>query len=700
METSTAGSPTPTTDPGAAAIPLLDAGLPDFPALTPERLRDAVLAATAAQRAVWDEVATDPEPPTVANTLDRIEAARADVRHAFWALYTLAGSAADDATRAAESELAPVMAAHRDAFYLDKRLYERLRTLRDGLVDPDPEVAWLLHRYLEDFERAGIALDDAEAARLRELNTAISAAQTEFAQRAAAGMAAAAVHVEDERLLAGLPAETVSGLRRSAADRGTDGALVTLILPTAQPIVTQSPSRELRERVHRASVARGFGVDPASDTRELVLRLARLRAERAVMLGHPHHAAYVAAGGTARSTDAVAGMLAQLAGPAVRNAHAEADELQQALTRDDPDATLQPWDWGYYADRVRSETYQLDEAALRPYLELDNVLLRGVFLAAERLYGLTFAERPDLPGYADGVRVFEVTRPDGSRGGLFVADYYAREGKRGGAWMHQLTEPSRLTGELPVVVNNLNVTRPAPGEPTLLTWDEVTTAFHEFGHALHALLSDVHYPSLSGTAVPRDFVEYPSQVNEMWAWHPEILASYARHHETGEPMPAHLLDALRESQAYGEGFRTTEFLAAALLDQAWHTLAPDEVPTDVADVEAFEARALAEAGVAMETVPPRYRTTYFNHAFGGGYDAGYYSYIWSEVLDADTVEWFRTEAAQGDDGGLNRQAGDRFRDALLSRGHSRDPLASYRELRGRDADIGPLLRRRRLTGEG
>ena len=679
------------------ALPRLHAGLPDFPALSLEQMRSAVLAAMADQRTVWEQIATEDAPPTTASTLERLERARGPLRHAYWPLYTLANSAADDEIRALETELAPIMTEHRDALYLDKRIFERLRTLSQALPeDTDAETRWLLHRYLQDFERAGITLDDEAAARLRALNSAISAAETDFSQRAAAGMAAAAVPVADDALLEGLSEETVSGLRRSAADRGGDGALVTFILPTAQPLVTQSPNRQLREQIQRSSLARGWGADAATDTRELVLRLARLRAERAQLLGHPHHAAYVAAGGTAKSTEAVSAMLTQLAAPAVRNARAEAAELQAALTADHPGERLQAWDWGYYADRVRSERYHVDQAALRPYLELENVLQRGVFLAAERLYGLTFTERPDLPGYADGVRVFAVTRPDGTPGGLFVADYYARAGKRGGAWMHSLSEQSHLTGELPVVVNNLNITQPAAGEPTLLTWDEVNTAFHEFGHALHGLLSDVTYPSLSGTAVPRDFVEYPSQVNEMWATHPEILASYARHHRTGEPLPDVLLDALLASQSDGEGFRTTEFLAAALLDQAWHTLTPDDVPTDVDDVLAFEERALAAAGVALAEVPPRYRTTYFNHAFGGGYDAGYYSYIWSEVLDADTVEWFGTEAAQGDDGGLNRAAGDRFREALLARGHSRDPLESYRDLRGRDADIHPLLRRRKL----
>ncbi|WP_156250776.1 M3 family metallopeptidase [Pseudactinotalea terrae] len=680
------------------ALPRLDVGLPDFPALTLPQMRSAVLAAMADQRALWEEVATDTDAPTVATTLERLERARGPLRHAYWPLYTLANSAADDEIRALETELAPMMTEHRDALYLDKRIYARLVSLQENLpADVEEETRWLLHRYLEDFQRAGITLDDDDAVRLRAYNSEISRGETAFSQRAAAGMAAAAVSVTDDTLLEGLSEETVSGLRRSAADRGADGALVTFILPTAQPLVTQSPQRELRAQIHRSSVARGWGGDAATDTRELVLRLARLRAERAQLLGYPHHAAYVAAGGTARSTEAVSAMLTELAAPAARNAREEASELQAALAVDHPGESLQAWDWGYYADRVRAEKYQVDAAALRPYLELENVIRDGVFVAAERLYGLTFAERPDLPGYAEGVRVFEVTRADGTPGGLFVADYYAREGKRGGAWMHSLSEQSHLTGELPVVVNNLNITQPAAGEPTLLTWDEVNTAFHEFGHALHGLLSNVTYPSLSGTAVPRDFVEYPSQVNEMWATHPEILAGYARHHRTGEPLPSELLEALLGSQSDGEGFRTTEFLAAALLDQAWHSLAPDDVPTDVEDVLAFEERALAAAGVALAEVPPRYRTAYFNHAFGGGYDAGYYSYIWSEVLDADTVEWFGTEAARNGDGGLNREAGERFAEALLSRGHSRDPLASYRDLRGRDADIAPLLRRRKLT---
>ncbi|NKY41682.1 M3 family metallopeptidase, partial [Cellulomonas septica] len=394
------------------------------------------------------------------------------------------------------------------------------------------------------------------------------------------------------------------------------------------------------------------------------------------------------------SADAVADLLARLAPVAVANARDEAAALREVLERDHPGATLEPWDWAYYAEQVRQERRALDDARLRPYLELERVLADGVFRAATALYGLTFAERHDLTGYHPDVRVFEVFDADGSGLGLFLGDFWTRGSKRGGAWMNNLVDQSTLLDHPPVVVNNLNIPKPPPGEPTLLAWDEVITLFHEFGHALHGLLSAVRFPSQSGTEVPRDFVEYPSQVNEMWAWEPRILASYAVHHETGEPMPGEWVQTLLDARQDGEGFATTEYLAAALLDQAWYRLAPEHVPTDPADVEPFEAAALAAAGVDFAPVPPRYRTTYFNHVFASGYSAGYYSYIWSEVLDADTVEWFR------ENGGLRRENGDVFRARLLSRGGSRDPLASFRDLRGRDADIAPLLVRRGLLAAG
>ena len=407
---------------------------------------------------------------------------------------------------------------------------------------------------------------------------------------------------------------------------------------------------------------------------------------RARLLGFDTHADLIAADQTAKTSSAVDALLGELVAPSVANAKAEAQVLTELAAADGIE--LAAWDWAFYSERVRSERYAVDSAALRSWFELDRVLVDGVFRAAELLYGYTFTPRPDLVGFHPDTRVWEVTGADGEPVGLYLGDYYAREGKRGGAWMSAFVTQSHLLGTQPVVFNNLNVTRPAAGQPTLLTLTEVTTLFHEFGHALHGLFSDVTYPRFSGTAVPRDFVEFPSQVNEMWALWPEVLTSYARHVETGQPLAAETVAAIEAAALWGQGFGTLEYLAATLLDQAWHRIGPD---TTVADAQAFEAQALASAGVASELVPPRYRTTYFQHVFAGGYSAGYYSYIWSEVLDADTVEWFK------ENGGLRRDNGDVFRGRLLSRGGSVDPLGAFRAVRGRDADTGPLLRRRGLA---
>jgi peptidyl-dipeptidase Dcp len=411
--------------------------------------------------------------------------------------------------------------------------------------------------------------------------------------------------------------------------------------------------------------------------------MVALRAEKARLLGFANYAELTVDRQTAPDFEAVQTMMNRLAPAAVRNADAEAAALAEVAGH-----PLEAWDWAYYSAKVRRERYSVDEQALRPYFELDRVLRDGVFFAATALYGVTFHERPDLQGYHPDVRVWEVRNEDGSELGLFLGDYYSRESKRGGAWMNSLVDQSALLGAKPVVINNLNISKPPAGEPTLLTLDELRTAFHEFGHALHGLFSNVTFPRFSGTAVPRDFVEYPSQVNEMWIMWPEVLANYARHHVTGEPLAQDIVDKLNESQLWGEGFGTTEYLGAALLDLAWHVLDESGVP---ADVLAFEAKALAAAGVAHSLIPPRYRTGYFQHIFAGdGYAASYYSYIWSEVLDADTVEWFK------ENGGLSRANGDFFRNELLSRGNSREPLDSFRAFRGRDARLEPLLKRRGL----
>ena len=689
----TAGPLTP--DNPLAAPSTLPYGLPEFAAVRVEHLAPAIAAGLAEQRAEWAAIGADPAPVTPASTLEALERSGRLLGRALAVFYALVNANGSDELFALEAEVAPALSAHWDAFYLDGAVAARLDALvaadESGAQPLDAETAWVLHTYRKAFRRAGAGLDPAAHERLRSLNTQITTLETTFGQAVVRGMEAGAVVVEPEELEA-LEPDVVAALARNAAERGREGHLVALKLPTPQGILDAIGHRGLRRRIHQASTSRGSGVDPASDTRPTLLETARLRAERAHLLGYAHHAAYVADGGTAQTTEAVTDLLDRLAAPAARNARAEAAELQAALAADEPGATLEPSDWSFYAERVRRERFAVDDAALRPYLEAERVLRDGVFYAAERLYGLTFTERPELVGYTPEARVFEVHDADGAGLGLFLLDLYARPGKRGGAWMTSLVHASRLLGEQPVVTNTLNVDHPGPGRPTLLGWDEVITLFHEFGHALHGLLSDVRYPSVSGTSVPRDFVEYPSQVNEIWATDPEVLARYAVHHETGEPLDPALAERMRVAQQAGEGFRTAEYLAAAILDQAWHTVGPDELPQDADGVAAFEARALERAGLADPLVPPRYRSTYFNHTFGGGYDAAYYSYIWSEVLDADTVDWFR------ESGGLRREVGQRFREALLARGHSLDPMAAFRDLRGRDPVVEPLLRRRGLTG--
>jgi peptidyl-dipeptidase Dcp len=425
------------------------------------------------------------------------------------------------------------------------------------------------------------------------------------------------------------------------------------------------------------------------DNREVLTRVTRLRAERAQLLGYANHAAYQLEDQTARTVEAVNQRLASLAPPAVVNAKKEAEDLQQVIDAEGGDFELASWDWDFYSEQVSQQKFDFDGDELKPYLEMNNVLVNGVFFAAEKVYGLTFKARPDLPVYHPDVKVWEVFDADGSTLALFIEDFYARESKRGGAWMNAYVPQSELMGTQPVVANHLNVPKPPPGEPTLLTWDEVTTMFHEFGHALHGMFSNVKYPSFAGTSVPRDFVEYPSQVNEMWSDWPEVLANYAVHYQTGEAIPRDLLDKVLASSKFNQGYATTEYLAAALLDQAWHQRTPEEIP-GADGVLDFEAKALEDAGVAYAPVPPRYRSTYFSHIMGG-YSAGYYAYIWSEVLDADSVEWFK------ENGGMLRENGDHFRETLLSRGGSRDAMALFRDFRGRDADVTPLLVRRGLT---
>lgn len=658
-------------------------GYPDFTAIREEHFLPAFTEAMAQQRAEVEAITSDPAPPTFTNTMEALERSGAMLRRVSAVFFTLVGSASTPGIRAIEAEVAPLLSAHRDAIVLDPALFARVDALHEQRheLGLDPESLRLLEERHRGAVRAGARLDQASQQRLRALNTELASLTTEFGNRLLAEANDSAVLVTDPARLDGLSADAVDAAARAATERGHDGGwLLPMILPTGQPVLASLTDRTLREQVHRASTARNARGN-AHDTRDVIRRMAALRAERAALLGHPHHASWVAEDSTAATTDRIDELLVRLVPPAVRNARAEAEDL--ALAAGHP---IEAWDRALYAERVRRERFDVDAEVLRPYFELERVLHDGVFFAANRLYGLRFTERHDLPTYHPGVRVFDVLDED-EPVGLFVADLFARESKRGGAWMNSFVNQSRLLVQRPVVLNTLNLNAPSEG-PVLLGLDEVRTLFHEFGHALHGLLSDVTYPSFSGTSVPRDFVEFPSQVNEMWLLHPEVLANYARHHATGEPIPDDLVMKLEESRRFGEGFATTEYLAAALLDQAWHRLRPG---TEIGDVERFEADALAAAGVVVPTAPPRYRSTYFAHIFGGGYSAGYYSYIWSEVLDADTVEWFTEH------GGLRRENGEVFRRELLARGGSVDPMDAYRAFRGRDPQTEPLLRRRGLA---
>lgn len=640
---------------------------PDFDAIREEHFAPAFEAGMAQQRAEVDAITANPEPATFDDTIVALERSGAVLGRVSAVFFTLVNSCSTPGIREIEAALAPKLAAHSDAVTLDAALFARIEAVSpDGL---DDESRRLLERYHRDAVRAGARLGHEQQQRLREMNAELSSLSTEFGAKLLAGANAAAVPADPARL-DGLSADT----RAAVAARGSRLALV---LPTAQPALASLTDRDLRERLHTASVTRG-ALGDEYDTRAVVARTVTLRAERAALLGHPHHASWAVEVGTAGTVEAIDEMLAQLVPAAVANAAAEAEELAELAGHE-----IEPWDRALYAERLRAQRHDVDAAALRPYFELERVLHDGVFHAAGELYGLRFTERHDLPRYHPEVRIFDVADDDGPVG-LFVADLFARDSKRGGAWMNTFVTQSHLLGSRPVVLNTLNIAR---GEPTLLAVDEVRTLFHEFGHALHGLFSDVRFPTFAGTAVPRDFVEFPSQVNEMWLDDPAILGHYARHHETGEPLPAVQVERLRAARRSGEGFRTAEYLGATLLDLAWHRLGPDE-PVD--DVLAFEADALAAAGV--DGVPPRYRSTYFNHVFGGGYSAGYYAYIWSEVLDADTVEWF-TER-----GGLRRENGERFRRELLARGGAVDPMDAYRAFRGRDPELAPLLARRGLAG--
>ena len=668
--------------------------LPPFDKIKDEHYRPAFDKGMADNLAEIQAIAANPEPPTFENTIVAMERSGVLLDRVNTIFSALAGAHTDEEMKKIDVEMSPKLSAHSDAIYLNGALYGRVKALFDArdTLGLDPESARLIERYHIRFVRAGARLNDGQKAKLKAINEELATLETRFTQNLQNDTNASAVVVDTREELDGMSEDGIAAAAEAAKARKLEGKyVISLILPTPQPALAELKNRALRERIYRAAIERANRGNEF-DNKAVLARTVKLRAERAAMLGYKNHADYMLELQTARTTKAVNALLARLTPAAVANAHREAADMQTLIDAQKGGFKLEPWDWAFYAEQVRKARYDFDESQMKPYFEIDRVLQDGVFYMANKVYGLTFRERKDLPVYQEDVRVFEVFEDNGSEGGkalgLFLFDPYARESKRGGAWMNAYVSQNRLFGDSPVVANHLNIPEPPKGQPALLTFDEVNTLFHEFGHALHGLFSSVKYPYFAGTAVPRDFVEYPSQVHEMWVTWPEILRNYAKHYQTGEPMPQALVDKVKAAETFNQGFSTTEYLAASLLDQAWHQLAPAKA--EVKDAVAFEKGALKKAGADVREVTTRYRSTYFNHIFGGGYSAGYYSYIWSEVLDADTVEWFKEK------GGMTRANGDEFRAKLLSRGGSVDAIELFESFRGREPDIEPLLERRGL----
>ncbi len=664
------------------------------------RVADYAPAFEAGMRAQLREVAAivhDPRPPDFQNTIVALDRSGQLLHRVSFIFDELNSNSSSPQMEAIDTEFAPRRSAHQDAIYLDHALWQRVEAVyaKRASLKLNPESSQLLSRYHAHFVRAGAQLGAADQARLRELNTKIAALTTQFGQNVLKATTEGAVAVDKVTDLDGMSAAQVSAAAEAAQARGLKGQwLIPLENTTQQSVLGQLTNRALRERIYRASVQRCLGGD--ADNRQALTDIVRGRAERAALLGYPSHAAYMLEDESAQTPAAARDLLVQVVPAAVGRAHAEAADQQklidaQAAASGTASFTLQPWDWAFYSEQVRKARYDFDAAQVAPYFELNHVVQDGVFYAAHELYGLTFKERKDLPVYRPEVRVFEVFDSNGKGLALFIADYFARDSKQGGAWMNAYVEQSRLLGLKAVVSNNLNIPKPAPGQPVLLSFDEVTTLFHEFGHALHGMLSNVEYPSLSGTETPPDFVEYPSQFNEMWAREPKVVAHYAHHYQSGEAMPQALLAKVLAAQQFDEGYATTEYVAAALLDLSWYELPAAQVPAP-AEVPAFEITALKSAGVDYAPVPPRYHSAYFHHIFDDDYSAGYYAYFWSEVFARDTGAWMHAH------GGLTRANGEYLRKTVLSRGRTAEPMQLFRNLYGRGPEIGPLLEYRGLTG--
>lgn len=663
---------------------------PAFDKVKVEHYQPAFMAGMKQQLEEVEAIAELADPPTFENTITAFEKSGALLSRVQSVFFNMTSAHTNKDLQNIQKELAPLLAAHSDDILLNRKLFTKIEILyesRDslGLTEEQTEV---LKKHYEDAVRAGARLSEEQQNRIRSLNEQLSTLQTQFEDNLLAVTKERSVIVDDKAQLDGMSAADIAAAAETAKERGHEGKyLIEIANTTRVPILSSLNDRSLRERVWKASAYRALGQDGGIDNQPLVLEIAQLRAERAALLGFANHAAYKLGDQMAKTPAAARKMLTDLVPGVVARVEEEAKDLEAMMKELGASHDLAPWDWEYYSEKVRQAKFEVDESQVKPYFEVNAVLEKGVFFTMNKLFGVQFTERKDLPVYHPEVRVFDVFNSDGSQIGLFYIDFFKRDSKRGGAWMSSYVDQSTLLNEKPVIINVLNNPRPADGEPGLISFDNVSTMFHEMGHGVHGLFSDVTYPSVSGTETPRDFVEFPSTFEEDWAVQPDILSNYAVHHKTGEPIPAELLDKVIKASKFNQGFDTLEYLSAAILDLEWHSLSADEIPDDI---EAFEQATLKKYGVDIEAVPPRYRTAYFAHIWGGGYSASYYAYIWSEVLAADAFAFMQAN------GGATAENGSRFRSEVLSRGSSRDPMESYKAFRGSEPTVDALLIRRGL----
>ncbi|MBS0194301.1 MAG: M3 family metallopeptidase [Proteobacteria bacterium] len=670
---------------------------PEFDKIKVSDYTPALLAGMAQQRKEIDAIANNKAPPTFQNTIVAMERSGQLLTRVSKVFFNLSQSDSNDAIEKIEEDMAPKLSQHQDAITLNPKLFARIKAVYDqrAKLKLDPESERLVEKYYDQFVHNGALLNDADKATLKAMNERLATLFTLFGKNVLASTKDGAVVVDDKADLAGMSDADIAAAAAAAKGRGLDGKyLLTLQNTTVQPVLTSLKNRALREKIYRASIMRSDVAGP-NDNRAIIAEMAQIRAQRAKLLGYPDFASYTLEDQMAKTPQAAIDLMTRVAAPAVAKAHAEAVRIQQQIDADakadgKPTFKLEPWDWQYYAEQVRKAEYDLDEAQIKPYFELNTVLQDGVFFAAHQMYGLTFKERKDIPVYNPDVRVFEVFDPQGKSIALFYFDYFARDSKHGGAWMDSFVDQSRLLGQHAVVFNVCNFTKPAPGQPALISFDDVTTMFHEFGHGLHGLLSNVEYPYFSGTATPRDFVEFPSQFNENWAMEPSVFAHYAKNYKTGAPMPAELVAKIKKSGTFNQGYETLEYVEAALLDMVWHQL-PADAPRQ--DVDAFETAALKKYNVDVPEVPPRYRSDYFQHIWGNGYAAGYYAYLWTAVLAQDAFAWFNAH------GGMTRANGQHFEDTVLSRGGTKDAHQLWLDFDGAEPNVQPYLEKKGLTAE-